>query len=128
MRTRDNVVPAGGTQRDEEGALEDVLNIERQAQAVIADAEAEAQRIVSEARRRAQELQSRAQQEAETGAAEAIQTALRYGEQATRTVRAKAEREMAAWEDRARPRIGVVVDWLVRAVTLSEPSQDGTGH
>ena len=109
-----------GAKRAQENALHDVLNIEREAQAIIAEAEARAERIVSEARARSREIQVRAEYEAQADANEEIRTSLRYAGQATRAVKKRAEDEVAAWESQARARLGATVEWMVRMVTMTE--------
>ena len=118
MSAADRSSDEQGTERERLNTLEDVLDIERQARAIIADADDKALRIVADARGEALELERRARRSAEIVAAGAVADALRRDEEDTRALANRVEREMERWEAGARRRLTAVVDRVVRAITL----------
>jgi vacuolar-type H+-ATPase subunit H len=102
----------------EEGALREVLAIERQAQGSLRDAEAEARRVLASAAHHAQELREAAEADLEQHTRQAHNDAQAEIDRLTGAIGAQAESAVQAWLQEAEPRIADALRHVVQAVTL----------
>ncbi len=102
----------------EEGALQDILAIEREAQGMIRDAEAEAQRIVARGREEAEQLRAQAQAEAEQRAQQALDEAAAELDREVAAIRRQADGEAELWVAHASERVPSAVALALEAITL----------
>lgn len=104
-------------------ALRDVLNIEKQAQQIIADAEMQAKQIVATARQQAQQAIAKAEEDMQRYTETVLNESSSAVQAEVQAIQTQAEQDAEAWVQAARARLPKAVNYVLDIISLRETDE-----
>lgn len=104
-------------------ALRDVLNIEKQAQQIIADAEMQAKQIIAMARQQAQQAIAQAEEDMRRYTETMLNESSSAIQAEIQAIQSQAEQDVEAWAQAARARLPKAVNYVLDIVSLRKTDE-----